>query len=48
MLEQRVEDLRYLSNLFRRELPSYDSLSRTPPLRTTTEELARFPLVIIA
>ena len=39
MLEQRVEDLRYLSYLFRRELPTYGSLSRTPTLRAAAEEL---------
>ena len=48
VLEQRVEDLGYFSNIFRRELPSYSSLSRTPSLRGATEELDRVTLVAMA
>ena len=48
VLEQQVEDLGYFSNLFRRELPSYSSLSYTSSLRSATEELDRVALVAMA
>jgi hypothetical protein len=48
MLEQRVGDLGYFSNLFRRQLPFHGPLSRAPSFRSAIEQLDRVAFIVVA